>query len=45
MGACKKWADEIGKCSKGNEIEACCAQQGVPDYCFGYCLKEQPAEE
>ena len=26
------------KCQKGNEVEACCAEQGIPDYCFGYCL-------
>ena len=33
----EKWAEIIGKCQKGNDAEACCAEQGVPDYCFGYC--------
>ena len=23
---------------------ACCREKGVPDICFGYCLKERKAE-
>ena len=23
---------------------ACCAENGVPDHCFGYCSKERKAE-
>merc|ERR1712133_304545 len=45
MGVCKEWAEKIGKCSKGNEAEACCREQGIPDYCFGYCLQEQPSKQ
>merc|ERR1712198_285976 len=45
MGVCKEWAEEIGKCSKGNEAEACCREQGIPDLCFGYCVRKQPAKQ
>merc|ERR1712055_9140 len=39
MGVCEEHAEKIGKCQKENDAEACCAEQGIPDYCFGYCLK------
>ena len=50
MGICKTWAKQLNKCnelraSKSNEVAACCAEQGVPDLCFGYCLTEQPAKQ
>merc|ERR1712198_812902 len=45
MGVCEEWADETGECSKRNDAEACCREQGVPDLCFGYCLPGQLAKQ
>merc|ERR1712136_125573 len=44
-GVCKEWLDEIAECSKGNEAEACCREQGIPDLCFGYCKTKKSLEQ